>query len=103
MRTRASRSLAYGTPAQAYPAYGRTQPYGTPASQAYPTYPQPGCGPRCRPRAGPVGALVGSLFALVNELWLTWDPRRQCLHDKAAHTVVIKKNYQLSRQQAGAW
>jgi uncharacterized RDD family membrane protein YckC len=43
------------------------------------------------------------LFDLLNELWLTWDPRRQCLHDKAAHTVVIKKDYQLSRPQAGAW
>jgi uncharacterized RDD family membrane protein YckC len=35
---------------------------------------------------------VGGLFGLLNELWLLWDPRRQCLHDKAAHTVVIKKN-----------
>jgi uncharacterized RDD family membrane protein YckC len=51
----------------------------------------------------PLVPVVGGLFGLVNELWLTWDPRRQCLHDKAAHTVVIKKNYQLSRQQAGAW
>jgi uncharacterized RDD family membrane protein YckC len=51
----------------------------------------------------PLVPFVGWLFDLVNELWLTWDPRRQCLHDKAAHTVVIKKNYQLSRPQAGAW
>jgi uncharacterized RDD family membrane protein YckC len=51
----------------------------------------------------PVVPFVGWLFDLVNELWLTWDPRRQCLHDKAAHTVVIKKEYQLSRPQAGAW
>ena len=51
----------------------------------------------------PVVPFVGWLFDLVNELWLTWDPRRQCLHDKAAHTVVIKKDYQLSRPQAGAW
>ncbi len=36
--------------------------------------------------------LAGFLFSLLNELWLLWDPRRQCLHDKAAHTVVIKKN-----------
>lgn len=36
---------------------------------------------------------VGGLFALLNELWLLWDSRRQCLHDKAAHTVVIKKSY----------
>ena len=33
---------------------------------------------------------VGGLFALVNESWLLWDPRRQCLHDKAAGTVVVK-------------
>ena len=31
------------------------------------------------------------LFALINESWLLWDPRRQCLHDKAAGTVVVKK------------
>jgi uncharacterized RDD family membrane protein YckC len=35
---------------------------------------------------------VGGLFALINESWLLWDPRRQCLHDKAAGTVVVKKN-----------
>ncbi len=34
--------------------------------------------------------LIGTLFAAVNELWLLWDKRRQCLHDKAARTVVIK-------------
>jgi uncharacterized RDD family membrane protein YckC len=33
---------------------------------------------------------VGALFALINEAWLLWDPRRQCLHDKAARTVVVK-------------
>jgi uncharacterized RDD family membrane protein YckC len=38
----------------------------------------------------PVVPLVGGLFALINELWLTWDRQRQCLHDKAAKTVVIK-------------
>ena len=38
----------------------------------------------------PVVPLVGGLFALLNELWLTWDRQRQCLHDKAAKTVVIK-------------
>jgi uncharacterized RDD family membrane protein YckC len=35
------------------------------------------------------GRLI-SLFGLLNELWLLWDPQRQCLHDKAAHTVVVK-------------
>lgn len=34
--------------------------------------------------------IIGALFAAVNELWLLWDRRRQCLHDKAARTVVIK-------------
>ncbi len=33
---------------------------------------------------------VGALFGLINELWLLWDPQRQCLHDKAARTVVVK-------------
>ncbi len=33
---------------------------------------------------------VGSMFGLLDDLWLTWDPRRQCLHDKAARTVVVK-------------
>jgi uncharacterized RDD family membrane protein YckC len=35
---------------------------------------------------------VGGLFALINESWLLWNPRRQCLHDKAAGTVVLKKS-----------
>jgi uncharacterized RDD family membrane protein YckC len=35
---------------------------------------------------------AGSLFWLINVLWLTWDPKRQCLHDKAASTVVVKKS-----------
>ena len=52
----------------------------------------------------PLAPVAGSIFALLNELWLTWDPRRQCLHDKAAHTVVIKKDYyQDSQPQAGPW
>jgi uncharacterized RDD family membrane protein YckC len=38
----------------------------------------------------PIVPLVGGLFALVNELWLLWDRQRQCLHDKAAKTVVVK-------------
>lgn len=38
----------------------------------------------------PIVPFVGSLFALLNELWLLWDQQRQCLHDKAARTVVVK-------------
>ncbi len=44
--------------------------------------------------------LAGGLFALLNELWLLWDPQRQCLHDKAARTVVIKAG--AAGGQAGA-
>jgi uncharacterized RDD family membrane protein YckC len=38
----------------------------------------------------PLVPFAGGLFALLNELWLLWDQQRQCLHDKAARTVVIK-------------
>ncbi|AIA03852.1 MULTISPECIES: RDD family protein [Streptomyces] len=32
----------------------------------------------------------GFIFWLVNVLWCTWDkPYQQCLHDKAARTVVV--------------
>ena len=33
---------------------------------------------------------VGGLYALLDSLWLLWDDKRQCLHDKAAATVVVK-------------
>jgi len=37
-----------------------------------------------------VSILLGPLFWLVNSLWCVWDrPYRQCLHDKAAKTVVV--------------
>jgi uncharacterized RDD family membrane protein YckC len=38
----------------------------------------------------PIVPFVGGLFGLLNELWLLWDRQRQCLHDKAAKTVVVK-------------
>jgi uncharacterized RDD family membrane protein YckC len=34
--------------------------------------------------------LFGGMFTLLDELWLLWDRHRQCLHDKAAHSIVIK-------------
>lgn len=38
---------------------------------------------------GPLGVAVPFLW-LVDGLWQLWDgPRRQCLHDKAARTVVV--------------
>jgi uncharacterized RDD family membrane protein YckC len=40
----------------------------------------------------PLVPSLGGLFALINESWLLWDQRRQCLHDKAAGTVVVKKS-----------
>ncbi len=36
-----------------------------------------------------IGAM-GSVLALADDLWLLWDPRRQCLHDKVAQTVVVR-------------
>jgi uncharacterized RDD family membrane protein YckC len=33
--------------------------------------------------------LVGGAYGLVDALWLLWDERRQCLHDKPAGTVVV--------------
>ena len=69
--------------------------------------PNVGAGAACGRAAiyafAPLIPLVGSLFELLNELWLTWDPRRQCLHDKAAHTVVVKKDYQSAQPQPGGW
>jgi uncharacterized RDD family membrane protein YckC len=34
--------------------------------------------------------LVGGLGQLLNYLWMLWDPQRQCLHDKAARTIVLR-------------
>jgi hypothetical protein len=46
---------------------------------------------------------IGWLFGLLNELWLLRDPNRQCVHDRAARTVVISKHYlaALSGRSAG--
>jgi uncharacterized RDD family membrane protein YckC len=35
------------------------------------------------------GSICGC-FGVLNVLWILWDRRRQCLHDKAARTVVVK-------------
>lgn len=42
---------------------------------------------------GPVIPFMGLIFWLLDNLWLLWDPRRQCVHDKAAGTVVIRTSY----------
>ncbi|MBC3842534.1 RDD family protein [Streptacidiphilus sp. 4-A2] len=37
--------------------------------------------------------IIPALFSLLNVLWCVWDrPYRQCLHDKAAKTVVVRTN-----------
>lgn len=38
----------------------------------------------------PLAPTVGLLLWVLDLLWLLWDPRRQCLHDKAARTVVVR-------------
>jgi uncharacterized RDD family membrane protein YckC len=50
----------------------------------------------------PLIPLGGTVFAIVNELWLLWDRRRQCLHDKVARTIVIKTNAPVSSQYQGS-
>jgi uncharacterized RDD family membrane protein YckC len=39
----------------------------------------------------PIILYLGGFFDLLDGLWLLWDQRRQCLHDKAARTVVVRK------------
>ncbi|MFV0458127.1 MAG: RDD family protein [Actinomycetales bacterium] len=36
--------------------------------------------------------LTGGVLSLLDVLWCLWDPRRQCLHDKIAGTVVIDQS-----------
>ncbi len=33
---------------------------------------------------------VGGIYSVVDALWLLWDPRRQCLHDKLPRTAVVR-------------
>lgn len=33
---------------------------------------------------------IGFVYWIVDSLWLLWDPRRQCLHDKLPATVVVR-------------
>ena len=33
---------------------------------------------------------AGWLYSLLDSLWCLWDKQRQCLHDKAARTVVVR-------------
>jgi len=29
------------------------------------------------------------MLSILDPAWLLWDPKRQCLHDKLADTVVV--------------
>jgi uncharacterized RDD family membrane protein YckC len=53
----------------------------------------------------PVVPLLGTFFAIINDLWLTWDRRRQCLHDKAARTIVVRTDVPgaAQRQPPSPW
>jgi uncharacterized RDD family membrane protein YckC len=33
---------------------------------------------------------VGAFSQILDYLWMLWDPQRQCLHDKAARTIVVR-------------
>lgn len=37
-----------------------------------------------------IGPLIGTTYWVLDSVWLLWDPRRQCLHDKLPGTVVIR-------------
>lgn len=62
------------------------------ATAVHHAQPASGRGSRAARRRRPRPGVRRLLFALINESWLLWDPRRQCLHDKAAGTVVVKKS-----------
>jgi uncharacterized RDD family membrane protein YckC len=53
----------------------------------------------------PAVPVLGGLFGLLNEMWLLWDSRRQCLHDKVARTIVIRTDIPAAGtgQQPGPW
>ncbi len=34
--------------------------------------------------------LVSLFYPLLDSLWCLWDPKRQCIHDKPAKTIVVK-------------
>ncbi len=42
----------------------------------------------------PLLSIFGSMLQLLDPAWLLWDPKRQCLHDKVADTVVVLRNPQ---------
>jgi len=49
-----------------------------------------------------IGIVIPFLW-LIDNFWLLIDARRQCLHDKAASTVVIKASAQAAPAQPASW
>ena len=37
-----------------------------------------------------IGPAIFGIFFIIDNIWLLWDHQRQCLHDKAASTVVVR-------------
>lgn len=37
-----------------------------------------------------LGPAIVAIFFIIDNIWLLWDHERQCLHDKAASTIVVK-------------
>ena len=38
----------------------------------------------------PIIGIISNIVLFVNYLWMLWDPKKQCLMDKAAKTYVVK-------------
>jgi uncharacterized RDD family membrane protein YckC len=41
---------------------------------------------------------AGGFWQVIDDIWCLWDPQRQCLHDKLARTVVVKRRDQFNRR-----
>ncbi|MEJ2579073.1 MAG: RDD family protein [Kineosporiaceae bacterium] len=40
-----------------------------------------------------IGPFLGTAYWMLDSIWLLWDPRRQCLHDKLPGTVVVRRRW----------
>ena len=38
-----------------------------------------------------LGLLNLGIVSLIDDLWMLWDKQKQCLHDKVAGTIVVRK------------
>lgn len=49
-----------------------------------------------------IGKFFSALVLCLGYLWMLWDPRRQCWHDKLAGTVVVRTEAAPSGQDTSA-